>query len=214
MPLIDLHAHTHPLSHDSALTPDELVAAAKAAGLDGICLTEHDFFWDHDKADELARRHSFLVIPGIEVNTEHGHIVVFGLRHFVYGMHRLHELVEMVEAAGGAMIAAHPYRRQLPFHLEKEGDWDEALARACANPAYGHVHAIETLNGRGTDRQNAFSLAVRDHHGLPSAAGSDAHAVADIGTCATEFEAPISGLEDLIAELKAGRLRALDMRVT
>ena len=210
--LIDLHTHTHPLSHDSALTPDALVEAAKKAGLDGVCLTEHDFFWEHEKATELGRRHEFLVIPGIEVNTEHGHVVVFGLKEFVYGMHRLDELVGMVEAAGGAMIAAHPYRRQLPFELTREGDWSEALARASENEAYRHVHAIETLNGRGTERQNAFSAAVCERHSLAQAAGSDAHSAVDVGTCATEFEARISGLGDLIAELKAGRFRPLRMR--
>src|SRR3989304_2201581 len=44
--LIDLHTHTRPLSHDSLLTPDDLIEAAKAAGLDAVCLTEHDFTWD------------------------------------------------------------------------------------------------------------------------------------------------------------------------
>ncbi|MCH7810844.1 MAG: PHP domain-containing protein, partial [Chloroflexi bacterium] len=183
--LIDLHTHTKPLSHDSDLTPDALIEAAKTAGLDGVCLTEHDFFWEHEKAAELGRRHDFLVIPGIEVNTESGHVVVFGLDEFVYGMHRLGELVGMVEAAGGAMIAAHPYRRQLPFELTREGDWSEALEQASENEAYRHVQAIETLNGRGTKRQNAFSAAVCERHGLAQVAGSDAHSLVDVGACAT-----------------------------
>ena len=210
--LIDLHTHTQPLSHDSDLTPDALIEAAKRAWLDGVCLTEHDFFWEHERAAELGKRHDFLVIPGIEVNTEGGHVVVFGLEEFVYGMHRLSELVEMVEAAGGAMIAAHPYRRQLPFELTREGDWSEALGRASENEAYRHVQAIETLNGRGTERQNAFSAAVCERQGLAQAAGSDAHSVVDVGTCATEFEAPIGELGDLIAELKSGRFRPLSLR--
>ncbi|MCH7953242.1 MAG: PHP domain-containing protein [Chloroflexi bacterium] len=210
--LIDLHTHTQPLSHDSDLTPDALIEAAKKAGLDGVCLTEHDFFWERDKVEELGRRHDFLVIPGIEVNTESGHVVVFGLEEFVYGMHRLGELVGMVEAAGGAMIAAHPYRRQLPFELTQEGDWREALERASENEAYRHVQAIETLNGRGTERQNAFSAAVCERRGLAQAAGSDAHSAGDVGTCATEFDGRISGLTDLIAELKSGRFRPQSLR--
>ena len=210
--LIDLHTHTRPLSQDSDLTPDALIEAAKKAGLDGVCLTEHDFFWEHELATELGRQHDFLVIPGIEVNTERGHVVVFGLEEFVYGMHRLGELVVMVEAAGGAMIAAHPYRRQLPFELTQEGDWSETLEQASENEMYRHVHAIETLNGRGTERQNAFSAAVCERHGLAQVAGSDAHSTADVGTCATEFEAQISDLGGLIAELKSGRFRPLSLR--
>lgn len=212
--LIDLHTHTHPLSHDSLLSPDELVEAAKAAKLDAVCLTEHDFFWDHVAAAALSKRHDFLVIPGIEVNTEDGHIVVFGLDRFVYGMHRMYELTRMAEAAGAVMIAAHPYRRQLPFELRHESpsadrrsDWTHALERAAANPALAHVTAIETQNGRGSDRENAFSAELAARLNLPTTGSSDAHERKDIGRAATEFEHRIADLDELITELRAGRFK-------
>ena len=210
--LIDLHTHTHPLSHDSLLSPDELIEATKAAKLDALCLTEHDFFWDHTEAAALSKRHGFLVIPGIEVNTEDGHIVVFGLDRFVYGMHRMHELAHLADAAGAVMIAAHPYRRQLPFELRHEGEWTHALERAVANPALVHVTAIETHNGRGTDRENAFSTEVAARLNLPTTGSSDAHEPKDVGRAATEFERRITSLEDLIAELKAGRFKPVVLR--
>ena len=210
--LIDLHTHTHPLSHDSLLSPDDLIDAAKEAGLDGVCLTEHDFFWEPETAADLSRRHNFLVIPGIEVNTEDGHIVVFGLERFVYGMHRMAELARMAADAGAVIIAAHPYRRQLPFELRHDGDWTHALERAVANPAYAHVQAIETHNGRGSDRENAFSAEVCARLGLPAVAASDAHERKDIGRCATDFERNITGLADLIEELQAARFRPVVLR--
>jgi predicted metal-dependent phosphoesterase TrpH len=207
--LVDLHTHTQPLSHDSALTPDELIEAAKAAGLHAVCLTEHDFTWDPEAARDLARRHGFTVIPGIEVNTEDGHFLAFGLTEYVYGMHRTAELARHVGAAGGVLIAAHPYRRQLPFELRRDGDWSHALERAVANPAYASVIAVETLNGRGSERENAFSAALAGRLGLPAVAASDAHAWPDVGRCATEFENEVAGVEELIRELKAGRFRPM-----
>ena len=207
--LIDLHTHTQPLSHDSLLTADDLIDLAKQSRLDGVCLTEHDFFWEPEKVIELRRRHDFLVLPGIEVNTEDGHIVVFGLQHYVYGMHRVHELAALAQAAGGVMIAAHPYRRQLPFELRNDGDWSEALERAVANPAYGNVSAIESHNGRGSARENAFAAAIADRLGASQVAASDAHAAGDIGRCATQFEERIESLGDLIAALKSGRFAPL-----
>ncbi len=209
--LIDLHTHTQPLSHDSLLTADDLIDLAKRAGLDGVCLTEHDFFWEPEKVADLRSRHDFLVIPGIEVNTEDGHIVVFGLEHYVYGMHRIHELSALVDTAGGVMIAAHPYRRQLPFDLRHDGGWSEPLERAVANPAYSHVAAIEAQNGRGTPRENAFSAEIASRLGARQTAASDAHAAADVGRCATEFERPIASLADLITELNAGRFNPVDL---
>ncbi len=162
---------------------------------------------------DLARRHAFTVIPGIEVNTENGHIIAFGLERYVYGIHRIAELARLVDDSGGALIAAHPHRRQLPWRLRREGHpdeasaWSEALQRAVANPAYRHVCALETLNGRSSQRENDFSQELCRRVGLPAVGGSDAHQWDDLGRCATEFQRPIADLADLIAELKAGRFR-------
>ncbi len=205
--LIDLHTHTHPLSDDSLLSPDDLIEAARAAGLDGVCLTEHDFAWDPEKLRDLARRHRFLVLPGIEVNTEDGHILAFGLDRYVYGLHRVAALARAVAAAGGALVAAHPYRRQLPFEPHDGPSWSDALERAVANPAYRHVAAVEAHNGRGDDRENRFSQELCARLRLPAVAASDAHHPLDVGRCATEFERRIARLQDLIAELRAGRFR-------
>jgi predicted metal-dependent phosphoesterase TrpH len=207
--LIDLHAHTLPLSHDSSLTADELIEAAKAAGLDGICLTEHDFAWDPEEVGRLARRHRFLVLPGMEVNTEHGHVLAFGLSGYRYGMHRVSELARLAAQEGAVLLAAHPYRRQIPWEPGDDGRWQEAIERALRNPCYGVVVAVEGLNGRGSETENRFSLEVAERLGLPIVAGSDAHAREDVGRCATEFTGRIEGLEDLLEALRRGRFRAL-----
>ena len=44
--IIDIHTHTYPTSDDSTLTPEQLIKQSKHAGLDGICLTDHDGFWE------------------------------------------------------------------------------------------------------------------------------------------------------------------------
>jgi predicted metal-dependent phosphoesterase TrpH len=205
--IIDLHAHTRPLSYDSKLGPDELVEVAKAAGLDGICLTEHDLFWDPQEVAQLARRHRFLVIPGVELNTERGHVLAFGLRRYVLGMDRVEVLAKIAQAEGAVLIAAHPYRRQAPWRRNDPREWEEAVQRALANPCYRIVCAMEGLNGRGGELDNRFSQEVALRLGLPQVGGSDAHAPQDVGRCATEFFRPISGLADLIEELRAGRFR-------
>lgn len=209
--LIDLHTHTRPLSWDSYLTPDELVERSKAAGLDGICLSEHDFFWKPQDVQELARRHNYLILPAIEINTDDGHILAYGLEKYVYGMHRSHELAHHVEQARGALIAAHPYRRQMPWYIDSERDYQEALVRASRNPAYRYCAALEAINGRGSEKENAFSQRLCELMGMRGTAGSDAHARADIGRCATRFERDIHDIEELIEETKAGRFRPVDL---
>lgn len=203
--LIDLHAHTWPLSDDSLLDPDDLIERTKAAGIDGICLTEHDYFWDIERVRQLAAKHQFLVIPGCEVNTEDGHMLVYGLQNYTYGMHRVRELAQLVEAADGAMVAAHPYRRQMPWYPDNPDDYHRALERAKNNKAYAHVAALETENGRGSERENAFSRRLAEEMRMAQTAGTDSHAQRDIARCATYFEQDIHSLDDLIRELKSGR---------
>jgi len=209
--LIDLHTHTLPLSDDSELTPDELIAHAKRAGLDAICLTEHDAFWNDDDIAALCRKHDFLVLPGAEINTEEEHLLVFGLKKWILGMSRAAFVKEIVDKAGGAVIVAHPYRRKILKGEDPENKrYYRELNHACQNPLYRMVDAVEVFNARGSERQNAFSAELAERLNLRGIAGSDAHETKDIGRAATFFERKLTTLQELIAELKAGRFRVAD----
>ena len=65
--LIDLHTHTSRHSYDALQTPEELVLEAKALGLDALCFTEHDSFWDPGELKTLSQHHNILVLPGSEM---------------------------------------------------------------------------------------------------------------------------------------------------
>ena len=211
--LIDLHTHSYPHSDDSFMSVDELIEGSKSLGLDGICLTDHDNFWTGEQVRELSSKHDFLVIPGCEINTEAGHVLVFGLSQYEFGMHKPEFLQASVERAGGIIIAAHPYRRRLIEEpAERPEIREEMLERARADEFFGICHGIEVLNGRGSDVQNKFSHDLSRRLKANTTAGSDAHKVEQIGTVATEFQRPVSCLEDLIHELRDGRYSPVDMR--
>ena len=135
--LIDLHTHTAPRSDDSYLEPDELIVQAKHAGLDALCLTEHDWFWNAEEIRELCQKHDFLVIPGVEITTEEAHLLAFGLKKYIFGMHRSSFVKQLVDKVGGAIIVAHPYRRNFPIGAEPEDErYYPALTRACESPLF------------------------------------------------------------------------------
>ena len=213
--LIDLHTHTKPRSWDSFITPDEMVDLAKEAGLDAMVLAEHDWAWEADEVADLAKQHDFTIIRAMEINTEDGHILVFGLHEYKFGMHRSHELAEFVDQVGGVMIAAHPYRRQMPWKPEDEREYEDALTRATRNPAYRFITAIEVLNGRGTVAENDFTLRIQQQMHLPATAANDTHQHDDkdqqMGRAATYFEAEIATEAELIAALRSGRYWPLDL---
>ena len=218
--LIDLHAHTRPHSWDSELTPDELIERAKARGLDGVVLTEHDTAFDPEEARALGRRHRFLVLAGIEMNVEEGHALVYGLHSYDVAMHRLRHLAASVRAAGGAMIAAHPYRRWMPQPVVLQTmEWDDrreyarALRRAEGVGLFreDRVCAMDVLNGRGSLAENGFSHELAERLGMARSGASDSHRPEDVGRAATYFDRPVSTEEELVEELLAGRVWALDL---
>ena len=210
--LIELHAHTVPLSEDSEMTPAELIESARRAGLDAVCVTEHDAFWKEQDIADLCRKHDFLVLPGAEINTEEEHLLVFGLERWIVGMSRAEFVKQMVDQAGGAMIMAHPYRRKiLRGGGSDENRYHREMERACKNPLFKMADAIEVLNARANDIENGFSQELAQRLNQRGVAGSDAHDPSEIGRVATEFERRITNLEDLITELKAGKFRPVNL---
>jgi predicted metal-dependent phosphoesterase TrpH len=213
MPLIiDIHTHTYPTSDDSSLVPEQLIEEAKRIGLDGICITDHDGFWKPDDIAELSRQHDYLVLPGCEVTTEEGHLLVYGLDRYIFGMHRAAFVKKLVDDAGGVIVVAHPYRRN---YMKQDADggmtYDEMLDRACDNTVFAMSDAVEVLNGRGSAQENAFSRDVAKRLDMSGTGASDAHRLEDVGTFATEFHRPIHSLQDLVRELSAGRFNPVTL---
>ena len=210
--LIDLHTHSYPQSDDAFMAVDELIESAIFRGLDGVCLTDHDRFWSIDETRDLSQRHQFLVLSGSEINTDAGHVLVFGLDEYVFGLHKPGFLQEKVTQRGGAMVAAHPHRRRFledPGHLPEIRE--EMLENAAKDRIFQMCQAVEGLNGRATPVQNSFSHELSLRLEAKMTAGSDAHRPHQIGTAATMFEREITDLAGLIEELKAGRFRPMDL---
>ena len=206
--LIDLHCHTAERSDDSTAPAIELARNARAAGLDGIALTDHDTFWPDDEIKRLSDDAGILVLAGVEINTDGGHALVFGLSEYVFGMHRPAFLRQQVDRAHGAMLLAHPYRRALPWGVDPgSASYREALQRAIKGEFLRVVDGAEVINGRASDVQNGFARELLEAVGTPTLANSDTHTVDGIGRVATEFERHIDDLEGLVEELRAGRFR-------
>jgi predicted metal-dependent phosphoesterase TrpH len=206
--IIDLHTHTWPYSDDSDLKPHELIEKAKSSGLDGICFTEHDWHWKEEDIVQLNREHDFPIFQGMEISSEEGHLLVFGLTEYKFGMHHAQFIRQLVDEVGGVIIMAHPYRARVRYNADPA----QLLDSICDNHIFDLVDAIEVMNGRSKENENRFALDIGRRLKLRGVGGSDAHAPAEIPTFATEFEQRIESLEELIAELKAGRFRAVDLR--
>jgi predicted metal-dependent phosphoesterase TrpH len=175
-----------------------LVRLARAAGLDAVCLTEHDRTWTEEAVRALGEELDFIVLRGMEVTTELGHVLVVGLDAPTMDMYFAASLRERVLAADGLMFAAHPARAG-----QAAVDWS----------IYGHLFdAAEGLNGSDGPAQNEAALRLATLLPLPPTAGSDCHSPREAGTVATVLAASVRTERELIDELRRGRHRVVDLR--
>jgi hypothetical protein len=195
--IIDLHCHTI-YSGDSALEPEELFEAARQKGLDGVCITEHDSYLASEPAEEAAERLKFPLFRGVEINTNWGHILAFGVsddswRENGYYSH-IEFVREKVEKCGGILVPSHPFR---------------AVGSASAQMhlyTMDFISAMEVLNGENNERENELAVKAWTTLRIPGTGGSDCHFAGRAGACATWFENPVRTMRELIEEVRAGRV--------
>ena len=187
---LDLHVHSE-RSPDGIMTLDEIVSLARASGLSGAAVCDHDLaLLDAPELDD------FLLIPGIEVSTQLGHLL--GL--FVTGpvdTRDFFQAVETIHAQGGLAVLAHP------FEHSRDGS---RLA-----PAVPLLDGVEVWNSRA-DRKihdaNRLARSFAQVCKLRPFGGSDAHCPQEVGSGYTVIEAETLTLEAAKAALLAGTARA------
>jgi hypothetical protein len=106
----DLHGHT--IHSDGAWDVPDLVAAARAYGLDFVTLSDHNTVSGLEQVDELGGA-DLLTMGGMELTTFWGHALALGLRRWIDwrvrpGQRTMPQIAEEVAAAGGLFIIAHP----------------------------------------------------------------------------------------------------------
>ncbi len=136
-------------------------------------------------------------------------MIVFGLEKEIKGIIRLEELREAVLKADGFIICAHPFRGFLTFGAGKLGLTPE---KAMERPMFKLVDAVEVLNGKVTEKENALAEKVAAGLGLPITGGSDAHENSAVGTFATWFPEVIRDEKGLIEALRRGNYSPIAFR--
>lgn len=179
---VDLHVHTR-FFHSSPGQPtafDPLGArlaaiAARRRGLDGIALTNHDYYKPFEMRGVTG-------IPGIEISTSAGHVLVVGPdppRRTERGELSPQEAVDLAHEHGCAAVIAHPFRNSTVRQSDASFD------------------AME-LNGKHADTHTHVRPLAEDRD-LSLTAGSDAHFPFEVGRAYTRIDAekltPLSVVE-------------------
>ena len=210
--LFDMHIHTTKGSSDSNLSPEDMVLEAERLGFFGICVTEHSGPWDKHEFQQFAAQHELTLIRGMEVETDMGHILAFGLNSYLPGIAKALELRRAVDEVGGFIISAHPFRglynsrpSSKPILYKELPTLPSTIEEAAMHPVFGVVDAVEVANGTTSDEENLFALKVAQHVGRRVTGGSDAHSKHGVGRCVTVFEGDVNNEETFLNALRTGQ---------
>ena len=218
---VDLHIHT-PVStcySDKSTTPDRIVDAALAIGLEAIAVTDHNTGEGIDTVSRAGAEKGLVVFPGVELSTKEGHFVsIFDtntslgyLRTLLDGVgitqeaagdgHALatadiESIFRIFHEAGGIIIAAHIDRWPSGFIETKQSRRVKEI-----------IHASDCLDALEiTIPQNKGLWNEGLVHGYPRKSAciqaSDAHSITEIGRRPVYIEMEQIGITGLRSAFK------------
>jgi hypothetical protein len=188
----DLHMHSAH-SPDSGVRVEDMVREARARGLAGIAITDHNQVEGSLKSRALAGN-GFIAVRATEVSTSIGHIIALGVAERIPRDLAPAEAIERIHALGGIASIAHPLRIW-------SGVGEQEARRIPAD-------LVETVNGRTISKHNLVAAAIARERGLSATAGSDAHELRNIGRAYVVLEERVETEEALLEALRRGRARA------
>ena len=203
-----LDLHTHSIASDDGRAKVENYCQwiqKKSLPIDGFVLTEHRQFDDANDYRALEDQFGILILKASEVETEYGHVLVFGVNEDLKASFDFADIrnplamgIEEAKRCGAVAVPCHPGRPKVGMcaHWETKG-------------AVDGVQIVETLNGGSREGENEEALAYAERFGWKKIGGSDSHIVSHIGRCATKFEDEIRDMDGLIAALNDGIFEAI-----
>ncbi|MFN2367092.1 MAG: phosphotransferase [Desulfurivibrionaceae bacterium] len=194
--ILEMHCHTSEHSGCSHVRAGDLIHQNFENGLQGTVLTDHHYLWPAEEIEDLRAKLAvpdyYLILSGQEVATpEIGDILVYGATRSLAKGTPLSEIRE--EFPEAALVWAHPFRKEnIPVP-------EELLSET--------LDAIEIFSSNHTVLENYRGLAAWHRHRFTAIAGTDTHAFSYAGVYPTLFDHPVTGIDELAGEIRAGRCR-------
>jgi len=183
-----LHLHTT-YSDDSSIQPKTLVERLVAHDfIKAAAVTDHDTVRGCNAIRQLAAAYpDILIIPGVEISTPDGDIVVLGAEELPPQPWTVTNVVDFARERDYVSVVAHPYREYGMGDLARNYKFD----------------AVEVSNGATSASANKLAHDLAKLMGLPGVAGSDAHQPAELCTVYTEIQASLD-VDEILKAVKKG----------
>ena len=158
---IDLHAHSN--VSDGTEAPAAVMAAAAAAGLDVVALTDHDSTDGWADASRAALREGIALVPGMEIScrTEEG--ISVHLLSYLHDPSHPGLLEEITRSKDARLTRAE---RMVTLLAEDYPlSWDDVIHHVAPGATLGRPHIADALVAAGVvaDRTEAFASILTSH---------------------------------------------------
>jgi hypothetical protein len=134
--------HVHTTRSDGRGTLEEVLVAARAAGLQFVVVTDHNVI----SPEQAGWHDGVLVIEASEASSRFGHVVAVGLPRALTLAERNGEPLEAIAAQGGQAVLAHPFHARRPWSGWERGPW-RGVEVVSNDTAWGEITV-----GRGWSR--------------------------------------------------------------
>ena len=206
-----LDLHTHSIKSDDGRAKVNNYCQwiqSRDIGIDGFVLTEHRQFDFESDYSDLAEKYGITILKGAEVETEYGHVLVFGVTEKLYqefdfssiGL-PLAMVIEKSEKHGAIAVPCYPGRPRVGMHAHID--------------EYGipeGVRIVEVYNGGSRGDEDGIAQKLADEQNYLGIGGSDAHIVSHVGRCATEFNHTITTETELVEALNNSEFQAITLK--
>lgn len=191
---VDLHIHSNN-SLDSRLSIEEIIDYYYRNGFKAIAITDHETMNGVKKARNMCMEKGIeiLVIPGVEVETSNGEIVILLPTEVEDIPREIFELMDFSKEMSGFTFAPHPFANTRNSLKEKLFEIKE-------------IDAIEVLNGRISWEWNEEAFNAAKILGKPGIANSDAHSKMDLGMAYTIIDVNDLSIEGVFSAIRDNRI--------
>lgn len=207
--ILDLHTHSVKSDDGRAKVRNYCQwIRTRDVAIDGFVLTEHRQFDSESDYSDLAAEFGLTILKGSEVETEYGHVLVFGVSAALqqaFDFSDIHlplaRVIQACEDHGAVPVPCHPGRPRVGMHAHLE---EFGVPEG--------VRIVEVYNGGSREGEDEIARAMADAQGYLGIGGSDAHIVSHVGRCATRFRSLIGDERELVEALNAGEFEAISLR--
>lgn len=219
--IYETHCHTSQGSACGRATGAELARYYKAAGYDGIIVTDHFFNgncavdknlrWEekcelycagYRDAKRVGEQIGLSVFFGMEYSYFGTDLLVYGLDEAWLKAHPevmelyVKDFMRLVYENGGMIVHAHPFRKASYIDTIRLYPYD--------------VDAVEVFNGGNKDpKADERANWYAESYGLVKVAGTDRHETYSTAKCATVFAERLQSIDDYMRLVRLGKIERL-----